>query len=268
MRSDPSAGSLIETVTYCLAIALDQGLVFASDSRTNAGVDQVSHYGKMFTFTRENERQLVVLTAGNLATTQSVMDRLKRDIRDNAETNFLSVDSVPDAADYLGDVAHECQAKRLEAVTQAGFSAEVSFILGGQIRGGEQGIYLVYPQGNYITSSEQTPYLQLGEFKYGRPILDRVLAKDTELDEAARCALVSIDSTMRSNASVGPPIEVLCYQRDSFRLDRYLCLEADDPYLLEIRRQWGEKIGRAFSELPHFSWNDLPDKKRFESSAV
>ncbi|MDH3316016.1 MAG: proteasome-type protease [Gammaproteobacteria bacterium] len=255
-------------MTYCLAINVDQGLVFASDSRTNAGVDQVSHYGKMFTFSREGERQLVVLTAGNLATTQSVIDRLKRDIRDNAKVNFLNVESMPDAAEYLGDVAHKCQAKRKEAVTQAGFSAEVSFILGGQIRGGEPHIFLVYPQGNYITSSDQTPYLQLGEFKYGRPILDRVLSKQTELDEAARCALVSIDSTMRSNASVGPPLEVLCYGRDSFTLDRYLCLEADDPYLLEIRRQWGEKISLAFSELPHFTWNDLPSNKRFESSVT
>ncbi len=255
-------------MTYCLAIAVNQGVVFASDSRTNAGVDQVSHYGKMFTFGRDGERQLVVLTAGNLATTQSVIDRLKRDIRHNAKTNFLSVESMPEAADYLGDLAHDSQVKHLEAVTQAGFSAEVSFILGGQIRGGEHGIYLVYPQGNYITSSEQTPYLQLGEFKYGRPILDRIVTRDTGLDEAARCALVSIDSTMRSNASVGPPIEVMCYDRDSFTLDRYLCLDADHPYLLEIRRQWGEKIGRAFAELPHFSWIGLPDKKRFESNIV
>ncbi len=164
-------------MTYCLAIAVNRGLVFASDSRTNAGVDQVSHYGKMFTFGREGERQLVVLTAGNLATTQSVIDRITRDIRHNAETNLLNVESMPEAADYLGDRAHDCQVKHKEAVTQAGFSAEVSFILGGQIRGGEHGIYLVYPQGNYITSSEQTPYLQLGEFKYGRPILDRVLSR-------------------------------------------------------------------------------------------
>ncbi len=251
-------------MTYCLAISVNDGLVFASDSRTNAGVDQVSHYGKMFTFSREGERQLVVLTAGNLATTQSVIDRLKRDIRHNVPVNFLNVESLPDAADYLGDLAHESQAKRLEAVTQAGFSAEVSFILGGQIRGGEQGIFMVYPQGNYITSSDQTPYLQLGEFKYGRPILDRVLTRETGLDEAARCALVSIDSTMRSNASVGPPIEVLSYEGDSFTLDRYLCLEADDPYLIDIRRQWGEKIGRAFSELPHFTWGGMSAKKRFE----
>lgn len=253
-------------MTYCLAIAVDQGLVFASDSRTNAGVDQVSHYGKMFTFSREGERQLVVLTAGNLATTQSVIDRVKRDIRQDSKVNLLNVESMSDAADHLGEIAHKSQVKHKEAVIQAGFSAEVSFILGGQIRGGEPGIFLVYPQGNYITSSEQTPYLQLGEFKYGRPILDRVLTRDTGIDEAARCALVSIDSTMRSNASVGPPIEVLCYQRDSFSLTNYLCLEADDPYLLEIRRQWGEKIGRAFSELPHFSWGGLPPKKRFEST--
>lgn len=251
-------------MTYCLAISVDQGLVFASDSRTNAGVDQVSHYGKMFTFSKPGERQFVVLTAGNLATTQAVIDRLRRDIRGNAPLSLHTVESLPDAAEYLGELAHRQLEKHGEAVAQAGFSADVTFILGGQIAGAEPGIFLIYPQGNYITSSEQTPYLQLGESKYGRPILDRVLTRETGLDEAARCALVSIDSTMRSNASVGPPIELLSYERDSLALNHYLRLEPDDPYLIDVRRQWGDKITRAFSELPHFTWGQLPPKRRFE----
>lgn len=251
-------------MTYCLAIFVDQGLVFASDSRTNAGVDQVSHYGKMFTFGKPGERQFVVLTAGNLATTQAVIDRLRRDIRGNAASSLHTVESLSDAAEYLGDLARRQLEKHGEAVAQAGFSADVSFILGGQIADAEPALFLVYPQGNYITTSEQTPYLQLGEFKYGRPILDRVITRKTGLDEAARCALVSIDSTMRSNASVGPPIELLCYERDTLALRHYLCLEADDPYLIDIRRQWGEKITRAFAELPHFTWAELPPKRRFE----
>lgn len=251
-------------MTYCLAIAVDEGLVFASDSRTNAGVDHVSHYGKMFTFSRSGERQLVILTAGNLATTQAVIDQVKRDVKDESAVNLYSVDTMADAADYVGSVARDTQAKYSEAVAQAGFSAEVTFILGGQIGSAEPRIYLIYPQGNYITASEQTPYLQLGEAKYGRAILDRIVTKETGLDEAARCALVSIDSTMRSNVSVGPPIELLCYQTDSLQLTKYLCLEPDDPYLIEIRRLWNQKLTQAFQELPHFSWAQVPVKSRFD----
>ena len=250
-------------MTYCLAIAVDEGLVFASDSRTNAGVDHVSHYGKMFTFSREGDRQLVILTAGNLATTQAVIGRIRRDLEDGAETNFHQVESMSDAADYLGEIARDTQAKYGEAVTQAGFSAEVTFILGGQIDDTEPRIFLVYPQGNYISSSEQTPFLQLGEAKYGRPVLDRIITRGTGLDEAARCALVSIDSTMRSNVSVGPPIELLRYESGSLRPGKYLCLEADDPYLSEIRRQWNLKLMQAFAELPHFRWTEVPQKPRF-----
>lgn len=250
-------------MTYCLAIAVNEGLVFASDSRTNAGVDQVSHYGKMFTFSRQGDRHLVVLTAGNLATTQAVIGRIRRDLEDGAETNFHNVESMPDAADYLGEITRDTQAKYGEAVAQAGISAEVTLILGGQIGDSKARIFMVYPQGNYISSSGQTPYLQLGESKYGRPVLDRIITRETGLDEAARCALVSIDSTMRSNASVGPPIELLSYETGSLRPGRYLRLEADDSYLLEVRRQWNQKLTQAFSELPHFRWTEVPQKSRF-----
>lgn len=251
-------------MTYCVAIAVDDGLVFASDSRTNAGVDNVATYGKMYTFGIEGERQFVLLTSGNLATSQGVIAQIKQDIKNEEAESLLTVDGVGDAAEYVGRVLRDHHSKHGEAVAQAGFSPDATFIVGGQV--GELGpqVYMVYPQGNYITTSQQTPFLQIGEFKYGKAILDRIVRPDTELDEAARCALVSVDSTMRSNASVGPPIELLCYERDSLRLDRYLVLADDDPYLAEVKRSWNENIVRAFKALPHFEWGELPDRSRFE----
>ena len=145
-------------------------------------------------------------------------------------------------------------------VAAAGFNADASFIIGGQIDTQPPRIYLVYPQGNYITTSEQTPFLQLGEAKYGKEILDRVVHAGMSLDEAARCALVSLDSTMRSNATVGPPIEVLSYEKDSLRLDHYLCLREDDPYLLALKKSWNERILEAFRGLPNFEWESAGEK--------
>jgi putative proteasome-type protease len=245
-------------MTYCLAIAVEEGLVFASDSRTNAGVDHVASYGKMHSFGIDGDRQLVILTSGNLATSQGVIAQAKQDIKNNAPTSLFSVDGVGDAAEYLGTLVRAQQQKHAEAVMQAGFSPDATFIIGGQIGQRSPKIYMVYPQGNYITSSSGTPFLQIGESKYGKAILDRVIRPDTGLDEAARCALVSIDSTMRSNASVGPPIELLGYERDSLRLDHYLRLDEDDDYLLEVKRSWNELLVEAFNALPHFQWHDLP----------
>lgn len=251
-------------MTYCVAIAVEDGLVFASDSRTNAGVDNVATYGKMYTFGIDGDRQFVILTSGNLATSQGVIAQMKQDIKNGEEESLFTVNGVGDAAEYLGRVLRGHHSKHGEAVAQAGFSPDATFIIGGQV--GDRGpkVYMVYPQGNYITTSVQTPFLQIGEFKYGKAILDRVVHWDTDLDEAARCALVSIDSTMRSNASVGPPLELLCYQRDSLRLDRYLLLHEDDPYLAEVKRSWNENIVRAFRALPHFEWSGLPERPRFE----
>lgn len=251
-------------MTYCLAIAVNEGLVFASDSRTNAGVDHVATYGKMHTFGIEGDRQFVVLTSGNLATSQAVIAQLKQDIKHGDDVSLFTVTGMGDAAEYLGRVLRGQQRKHAEAVSQAGFSPDATFIIGGQV--GDRGpkVYMVYPQGNYITTSQQTPFLQIGEFKYGKAILDRIVKHDTSLDEAARCALVSIDSTMRSNASVGPPVEVLCYQRNSLRLAHYLRLGEDDPYLLAVKRAWNENIVQAFLALPHFQWQGLPERPRFD----
>ena len=233
-------------MTYCVAITIDQGLVFCSDSRTNAGADQVSTYGKMHTFGRDGERQIVLLSAGNLATTQAVLARLRRDI---------------------GQVLRRQDDKHGAAVARAGFSAEASFIIGGQIGSNPARLFLVYPQGNFITTSEQTPFLQIGETKYGRPLLDRIIRPTTSLDDAARAALVSMDSTIRSNVTVGPPVELLSYVCDSLILDSYLCLREDDDYLLEIKRAWNEKITQAFNELPAITWTATPNHPRFLSSS-
>lgn len=238
--------------------------MFASDSRTNAGVDQVSTYSKMHIFGNEGDRQIVLLSAGNLATTQAVIARVDRDIRDGAGTHLMSVDNVEDAAEYIGRVVQAQEERHGAAVSAAGISAEASFIIGGQIDGRRTRLYLVYPQGNYITTSEGTPFLQVGELKYGKAILDRVIHKSTSLDEAALCALVSMDSTMRSNAAVGPPIELLSYRKDSLIIDHYLRLEEDDEYLIEIKRAWNENLLAAFRKLPAVKWGALSGKSASE----
>lgn len=234
-------------MTYCVAISVGAGMVFCSDSRTNAGVDQVSTYSKMFRFELGPERQFVVLTAGNLATTQSTMAQLKKDLRQQSAVNLNTVMSIGDAADYLGEVSKQVQ-DRHGLGGQGGFQA--SFILGGQIAGMDHRIVLIYPEGNHITSSKDTPYLQIGESKYGKPILDRILNVDTPLETAAICALVSMDSTMRSNLSVGPPIELQMYKSNSFQLQPYYRLEEGSDYLREIKRNWDQRLKEAFNQMP------------------
>ena len=249
-------------MTYCVAIKLDKGLVFASDSRTNAGVDQVSTYSKMHTFEDEGERLIVVLTAGNLATTQAVVNRLKREMEEGVEGGLSDVAHMSDAAEYLGRVNREEQEKHSEALSKSGIIAEATIIIGGQIKGDEPEIYRIYPQGNYITTSLHTPFLQIGESKYGKPILDRIISRDTSLGDAARCALVSLDSTMRSNLTVGPPIEIFVYEQDSFAFDHYLCMEAEDEYLHSLTHAWDDNIKRAFVDLPRFDWESTSTRKR------
>ena len=247
-------------MTYCLAITVDEGLVFASDSRTHAGVDQVSTYSKMHVFGKDGERQIVLLSAGNLATTQATVARIERDINEDADTHLMSVTNMETAAEYVGQIVRGQEERHGAAVSAAGISAEASFIIGGQVDDRRARLFLVYPQGNYITTSSETPFLQIGETKYGKAILDRVIKPTMSLDEAALCALVSMDSTMRSNAAVGPPIEVLSYQRDSLRIERYVRLEEDDDYLIEIKRAWNENLLGAFKKLPGFRWESISRK--------
>ena len=248
------------SMTYCVGISLKSGLVFASDSRTNAGTDQVSQYGKMHTLGIDGERQFILLSAGNLATTQAVLTHIRHELRDNPDCHLCKARYMDEVADYIGEISREQQKRHIDAdgVTAA-FSPSVTFILGGQIRGEPPALHLIYPQGNHITTSLATPCLQIGETKYGKPILDRIIRMDTALEDAARCALVSMDSTMQSNVTVGPPVEVLIYERDSLTLNHYMRLDEHHPYLTELRSCWADKIRSAFNELPRFNWEaDTP----------
>lgn len=239
-------------MTYCLAIAIDDGLCFISDSRTNAGVDNVSTYSKMHMFGVDGERQIVLLSAGNLATTQAVVARIKKDIRQEKPINLMTVADMEEAADYIGEVSVAEQDKHR---TDNGRSFEASFIVGGQIQTRTPKAYLLYPQGNHITTSGDTPYLQIGESKYGKPILDRIISLDSSLETSVLCGLVSMDSTMRSNLTVGPPIEVLIYHTDSLQINRHYRFGETSEYLRQIRESWDARLKEAFANMPPIAWS-------------
>lgn len=236
-------------MTYCIAVSVKDGLVLTSDSRTNAGIDNVSVHCKMHVIPTCEDRKIVLLSAGNLATTQAVLDKLRRDIKDDAEVNLNTVQYLSEAAEYLGHVSLDKQHRHANS-GQNGFYPAATFLLAGQIGAEPHGAYLVYPEGNYITTSVQTPYLQTGENKYGKPVLDRILKLETPLEEAALCCLISMDSTMRSNVSVGPPVDLLIYQKDSLVFDKFYRFDDGDDYLLQLRRIWQEKLSEGFAALP------------------
>lgn len=253
LANGPSLSGAI-TVTYCLAFSLNAGLVFASDSRTNAGVDYVTIYRKMRIFTPAEDRLFVVLSSGNLATTQEVINRLQRDLHDQAPQSMLTVNYLFEAARYLGQLSRAVQLDHGEALSQSGISGETSFIVGGQIGEQPQGLYMVYPQGNYVAASTETPYLQLGESKYGKPVVDRIIDANLSLEDAARLALVSMESTSRSNISVGPPFEVALVPRGSFSVMRHLLVKPTSPIFASIKKRWQEGLMSAFKNLPRFDW--------------
>lgn len=252
-------------MTYCLAIALDKGLIFASDSRTNAGVDNINTYCKMHTFETGDDRLLVLLSAGNLATTQAVVRRLQIECEETNKQNFslCNAPRISDAAEYVGRVSREIQNYQQSLVNQQQSALDVgaTFILGGQIRGQSHEIYLIYPEGNFITASPEHPFLQIGETKYGKPILDRVVRNNMLLEDAGRAALVSLDSTIRSNLSVAPPLDLMIYERDSFCSKSRMNLKHNHPYLASLRKQWSEGLRRVFNDLPRFDWEDQHQSK-------
>ena len=250
-------------MTYCVAIKLNGGLVFVSDSRTNAGVDQISTYSKMHTFGVEGSRQFCLLTAGNLATTQGIVTQLKHDIDQALPTNLLTVANFEEAADYVGQISIAQQQK-----AGGGPEFEASVIFGGQIWGAPHDVVLIYPQGNHISTSKTTPYIQIGESKYGKPILDRILKPATPIHTAVLCGLVSMDSTMRSNVTVGPPIEVLVYNVDSFVCTNRITLEEDSEFLRELKKTWDQKLKEAFRSLPPPSWANAWDNPPLASPDV
>ena len=234
-------------MTYCIGISLDEGLVLTSDSRTNAGIDNVSTYSKMNICETNPDRFIVILSAGNLATTQSVIEQIRRDIREQQPLNLNTIGYMADIADYVGGIL----LNRIRRYTESsGFVPDASLIVAGQIQHGRVHAFMIYPQGNYITTSEETPYLQIGESKYGKPVLDRFIDRKTSLEEAAVCSLISMDSTMKSNASVGPPIEVLLYYKDSLRPGKHYKFHENHPYLLTIRKDWASQLYNAFKAMP------------------
>lgn len=239
-------------MTYCVAIKTDSGLIFASDSLTNAGIDHVSTYSKMHTFVQP-DRMFVLLAAGNLATTQSVVKHMRDDCQAGNLPCLSSVQSISEAVDYVGHISAEVQRVQLSRDT-ANTNFEATFILGGQIAGQEHEIFMIYPQGNHIHESSTHPFLQIGETKYGKPILDRVIRHDTSLEQAARCALVSINSTIRSNLTVGPPVELLIYTANMIDGGRRLIFEEDDPYYRALGDAWNEGLRQALNNLPPFDW--------------
>jgi putative proteasome-type protease len=242
-------------MTYCLALNLTGGLVFASDSRTNAGVDYVTTYSKMHVFTPAEDRVFVILSAGNLATTHEVMNRIQRDLDvEDAPESLRTVQYLFEAAQYLGRVSRSVQSDHAAALQQSGVSGDATLIIGGQIRGQPHGIFLVYAQGNYIAASNETPYLQIGESKYGKPALDRIIDPHLSLEDGARLALVSLDATMRSNVSVGPPLELALYRKDSLEQPRKLSLKLASPFYASLQKRWHEGIRKSFKRLPRFDW--------------
>jgi len=242
-------------MTYCVAVRLEEGLVLASDSRTSAGVDDLSIYSKMHHFNTRDDRFITLLSAGNLATTQAVTTRLEREIEDAADgQNLNDFDHLDQIARYVGDVSSGIQTNFAGQAEQTSQMMQASFILAGQIEGRAHEAFLIYPQGNYIAASPDKPFLQIGETKYGKPILDRIIEPSISLERAGRCALVSMDAAIRANLTVGPPIELLLYQRDQLHSPKRVRFEADDPYLLSLRSAWSDGLNQLFLTLPRFDW--------------
>ena len=246
-------------MTYCLAVRLDEGLVFGSDSRTNAGVDYVTAYSKMHVIKPAPDRIFVILSAGSLATTQAIGNHVRRDVENASGGAHLgNVRYLFEAAEYLGVVSQAIQQQHAPALSASGISGATSLILGGQIQGHPPELMLIYPQGNYVAASEQTPYLQIGETKYGKPVLDRFLEPQTPLERAALIALISLEGTARSNVTVGPPFEISLLPRDSLSC-KHMSFDEDADYLEQVRSGWEQGLRRTLDSLPLLDWQSAPD---------
>ena len=243
-------------MTYCVGVLLDAGMVFASDSRTNAGVDHVSSYRKMHLFAAEGERVIVILTSGNLSVTQSTVSLLDQHAHSpDSQKTIMNAASLYDVAELVGTAVRDIRKRDGAYLQQSNVDASASFIIGGQIRGEQQRLFNVYTEGNFIEATRETTYFQIGESKYGKPVIDRVISPATGLLEATKCVLVSFDSTMRSNISVGLPIDLLIYSRNTLRVGFQRRIEEGDNYYSMIHQQWGEGLRRVFGQLPNPDWN-------------
>ena len=242
-------------MTYCVGLRLENGLVLASDSRTNAGIDYVTTYSKLHVFNPTPDRIFILMSAGNLATTQEILNHIQRDLDSPPEsTNLLNARYLFEAAEYIGQLSVRIQQSHGAALQATGVSGEATLILAGQIQGQSHGMFMIYPQGNYITATAETPYLQIGENKYGKPILDRIVRPDLSLEEGARLLLVSLEATTKSNVTVGPPFELVMYTKDTMKLTQRLRFEADTPYYTNVKQAWNQSLINSFQSLPKFDW--------------
>ncbi len=237
-------------MTYCAALRLKDGIIFTSDTRTNAGIDQIGVYKKMYTFCTPGERAIFIQTAGNLATSQGVLHRLSRDIEMDRGTHLLNIDSLYAAAVMIGDLSRKIAHHSAEGAMAGDVNFTSTFIIGGQIIGQLPQLYMVYSEGNCISATIDTPFFQLGESKYGKPILDRSIAYDSSLDDGIRAMMVSFDSTLRSNLSVGMPLDLCVYRNDSFITTPGYRITADDPYFSGISSRWSQGLRDLLVSFP------------------
>jgi len=242
-------------MTYCIGVMLDKGMIFASDSRTNAGIDNFAKFCKMTVFERRGNRVIVLLSSGNLAGTQAVISVLTQRCADgDAATNVLGARTMFDVMMLVSDAMRDIENRDVGYLEENNIRFDASFIVGGQISGEPIRLFRTYAEGNFIEAGIDTPFFQTGETKYGKPILDRVLTQHTAITDAAKCVLVSLDSTMRSNLSVGMPIDLICYERDSLEVQWRRRFDEGDPYFTALSREWSEGVRRVFRDLPELRW--------------
>ncbi len=245
-------------MTYCVGIRLNAGLVFLSDSRTNAGVDSISTFRKMIVYEKPGDRFMCLLSAGNLSISQSVREILQVEKIPNGDGEPITIwnaKSMFDAARVLGSAVRRVYEQDGPALKANGIDFNCSLIFGGQIAGESMRMFLVYSPGNFIEATRETPFFQIGESKYGKPILDRMLTPDTPLDVAAKCAMVSMDSTVKSNLSVGLPLDLLVYQAGALQSDRIVCIDDHNPYYRMINENWGERLREVFDSIDAPRWD-------------
>ncbi|MES2264600.1 MAG: peptidase [Pseudomonadota bacterium] len=245
-------------MTYCVAMRLDAGLVFLSDSRTNAGVDQVSTARKLNVFENPGERMMVLMTAGNLSISQSIRELLSEHVGAAGHT-IWNAPNLYEATRIVGEVVRLVHDREARALADCGIDFNVSLIFGGQIGGERCRLFQVYSAGNFIESHNENTYFQIGEAKYGKPIIDRVVTSGTPLDEAAKCALISMDSTLRSNISVGLPLDLLVYDNNSLAVTRFVTIDDKNQYFQMIRSTWGEQLKHIFEGIAAPVWDAAPE---------
>jgi len=249
-------------MTYCVAVKLKAGLVFLSDSRTNAGLDQISTFRKMIVYEKPGDRFMCLLSAGNLSISQSIREILQveqlKDTDGGEPITIWNAKSMFDAARVLGSAVRHVYQRDGEALKRSGVDFNVSMVFGGQIAGEGMRLFQVYSPGNFIEATPETPFFQIGESKYGKPVLDRVITPDTPLDEAAKCVLISMDSTLKSNLSVGLPLDMAVYEADSLRSDKIVCIDEHNPYLRMLRDTWGQRLREVFDSIEHPAWDGRP----------